>query len=575
MKAASVNYSFLLYCVCALLVEDTQRITVTSSTESNHSAMGITTPVSHRHVGDSIASESGSYSNHFPVLAALLGINATEDQVCELMAIAAVMTDFDGLSPPMETINDVEETETLLEPVNDRQAMESNGVITSDVIIPTSQLESTYELAQEPFQQMRRSYSRQRRRSRLGLRRAHQSFANEMEVQFNQTYQRYFLRTGQDDPAAPIDESHVSQESVYTDYHHQLESHPPVNSPAQRVIRSLQNHLRFLRGIRSRRTALDVHSPYAHPPTLHGQQTESVRDTRRRRRWGMILSRHSFHEELTETGQPGRLMASLTPYSYWAATSTSPSSPFMSNTNNRRESTSSIDANDNDHTLSTGLSQTLVSRGQYRQLQSPETFVSSMRVAAQTQRQQATNASRLEQRSPSFADLASMHSSLVRQLSRQQLGLFRQNDHDDPDYSNFDVQTSFFNNNAQMNEEDQRSNVEFWNSLERMLIADEETGLDYEDLLALSNIIGEVRSRGASEYQLALLKQITVEEHKGNTLEPSGHANLYRYMYHLFGGYMPKEIVNVFPTCNHVFHDICLQQWLKHNQACPLCRCIL
>lgn len=36
--------------------------------------------------------------------------------------------------------------------------------------------------------------------------------------------------------------------------------------------------------------------------------------------------------------------------------------------------------------------------------------------------------------------------------------------------------------------------------------------------------------------------------------------------------YKPKQIVRCMPNCNHCFHVDCIDQWLKMNPTCPLCR---
>ncbi|GAV90684.1 zf-RING_2 domain-containing protein [Cephalotus follicularis] len=33
-----------------------------------------------------------------------------------------------------------------------------------------------------------------------------------------------------------------------------------------------------------------------------------------------------------------------------------------------------------------------------------------------------------------------------------------------------------------------------------------------------------------------------------------------------------KDMLIILPHCNHMFHKLCIHQWLLRNQHCPLCR---
>lgn len=38
------------------------------------------------------------------------------------------------------------------------------------------------------------------------------------------------------------------------------------------------------------------------------------------------------------------------------------------------------------------------------------------------------------------------------------------------------------------------------------------------------------------------------------------------------GEYQPKEALRTIPECNHYFHANCIDEWLKLNATCPVCR---
>lgn len=36
--------------------------------------------------------------------------------------------------------------------------------------------------------------------------------------------------------------------------------------------------------------------------------------------------------------------------------------------------------------------------------------------------------------------------------------------------------------------------------------------------------------------------------------------------------YQPKDTIRTVPACNHYFHSNCIDEWLKLNATCPVCR---
>ncbi|KAJ0102162.1 hypothetical protein Patl1_04631 [Pistacia atlantica] len=36
--------------------------------------------------------------------------------------------------------------------------------------------------------------------------------------------------------------------------------------------------------------------------------------------------------------------------------------------------------------------------------------------------------------------------------------------------------------------------------------------------------------------------------------------------------FVDEELIRAFPLCNHIFHLSCIDQWLRHQFNCPLCR---
>ncbi|RKP26356.1 hypothetical protein SYNPS1DRAFT_27952 [Syncephalis pseudoplumigaleata] len=407
------------------------------------------------HVGEHAPDRSADYHVRFPVISALLDMDATEDQICELMAITAIMGDIDDSSLFRDTLGDASEPDAAptAEPSD---AATARAEAASEHAQTPAAHEPSHDASPVPNEP---SHEMRQRRLRAGLRRTHQSFATEMETQFNQLYQRYFLHFNSNSNSNDDDDDII--DDVDDDELLLAEQHR-VSSLTQQAIRSLHNHMRFLREVRNRRAALAGQPLHTDDAAMHGTRAaSSVREQRQRRRWGMIFSRYSFDED-------------------WAVTSSSPSSPHMPGTRRRED------------------------------------------------RPSPPPAHLLEHRSTSFADMTSIHDSLAHRLVRQRSRLWRNDDDDDVEEDGNALFLFMENDAASTNEPSRHTSTDLLNRIERVLAANEEDTFDYEDLLMLSELIGEVRLRGASEYQLAMLKQSTVEEYTRCLDGTTDNAALYR-----------------------------------------------
>jgi len=100
-------------------------------------------------------------------------------------------------------------------------------------------------------------------------------------------------------------------------------------------------------------------------------------------------------------------------------------------------------------------------------------------------------------------------------------------------------------------------------------VADIDLDLSYEGLLALSERIGVVRQRGASQAAMAAglekfayragiaeTEQEEIEVRCGICLED----------------YAENDECARSKTCGHGLHTVCLETWLAKNETCPICR---
>ena len=83
----------------------------------------------------------------------------------------------------------------------------------------------------------------------------------------------------------------------------------------------------------------------------------------------------------------------------------------------------------------------------------------------------------------------------------------------------------------------------------------------YEDLLRLSDRIGDVKKKGAPAQMLKHLPKLKFQKtENGETGCPICLVD-----------FEEDETVSAL-SCLHKFHDVCVKTWLKTNAICPICR---
>lgn len=87
-------------------------------------------------------------------------------------------------------------------------------------------------------------------------------------------------------------------------------------------------------------------------------------------------------------------------------------------------------------------------------------------------------------------------------------------------------------------------------------------GQDYEELLNLAEIMGEVKKRGLSEHQVTKLP-----ERKYQTIPGEDTKECHICM----SEFVDMEILRILP-CFHEFHTPCIDKWIVENATCPVCR---
>ncbi|SPR01695.1 unnamed protein product (mitochondrion) [Plasmodiophora brassicae] len=87
--------------------------------------------------------------------------------------------------------------------------------------------------------------------------------------------------------------------------------------------------------------------------------------------------------------------------------------------------------------------------------------------------------------------------------------------------------------------------------------------LDYDELWELSERIGDVRRRGADKREIERLPTRTFDNQASSAEEQSCSICL--------EAFAQGERVRTL-LCLHVFHAVCVDNWLTMNKICPVCR---
>lgn len=102
-------------------------------------------------------------------------------------------------------------------------------------------------------------------------------------------------------------------------------------------------------------------------------------------------------------------------------------------------------------------------------------------------------------------------------------------------------------------------------------VAGASAGLDYEALLRLGDLMGDVVPRGLSQSQINRLPSILHDEETAKTMTSSEGREDHKQCYVCLTEYSNAERLRILP-CFHRFHSECIDEWIKSNPTCPLCR---
>lgn len=87
-------------------------------------------------------------------------------------------------------------------------------------------------------------------------------------------------------------------------------------------------------------------------------------------------------------------------------------------------------------------------------------------------------------------------------------------------------------------------------------------GEDYENLMNLAEMLGEVKDKGLSKSDLVRLPVVTYKKTEGQEIE---ECNI------CMTDYEDGDSQKILP-CFHTFHCLCIDKWIKKNATCPICR---
>lgn len=93
-------------------------------------------------------------------------------------------------------------------------------------------------------------------------------------------------------------------------------------------------------------------------------------------------------------------------------------------------------------------------------------------------------------------------------------------------------------------------------------IASPTAGEDYEDLLNLAEMLGDVKNKGLTEAQRS---RLPVRTYQANSEKPEQECLI------CMSEYEKNDQLKMLP-CFHQFHAQCIDQWIKGNASCPVCR---